>query len=551
MVKRHSIVAAHCRTVMTAYLCGPRNLSTMTRLSTPSGPVHGSSLEADGTTVHRFLGIPYAAPPSGAHRFRPPVPVPPWTEALDCTAPGPAAPQNPESPAPPGARPRTWSEEGCLNLNIWTPGTDGPARPVMVWVHGGAYLLGANSDGMYDGARLAAAAGVVLVSINYRLGALGFLHLADLLGAGYEDSGNLALLDQLEALRWVRRNIGAFGGDPDNVTVFGESAGAAAIGTLLGMPASDGLFRRAIMQSGTAERYRRPEDSARISAGFLGLCGLDESTAKELLTLPVERLLEAQAALERRLAAETFAVPLPFQPTVGTPSLPVPPLDSVRAGLNSGVDLLIGTNLNEGSFAVEMRPPAAGDPDYPGRAAAVLAGAGVPSAQASGYPQALARVLFREPAGKELLEAAIADTVYRQPSNRLLAARQLAAEDNSTAQGGAGKTFAYLFTWRSPAMGGKLGACHALDIPFVFRHLDAPEAAFLTRGKAPEALGDAMSGAWAAFAGTGNPATAGLEWPEYGEARSTLVLGDEIRLEDDPRRELREFFEAVRPLPAR
>jgi para-nitrobenzyl esterase len=179
----------------------------------------------------------------------------------------------------------------------------------MVWIHGGAYLMGANSDAMYDGARLAAAAGVVLVSINYRLGALGFLHLADLLGPGYADSSNLALLDQLEALRWIRRNIGAFGGDPHNVTIFGESAGAAAIGTLLGMPASEGLFRRAIMQSGTAERCRRPEDSARISATFLELCGLDASSANQLLTLPVERLLEAQAALEQRAAAESFAVP--------------------------------------------------------------------------------------------------------------------------------------------------------------------------------------------------------------------------------------------------
>ena len=518
----------------------------MTCLSTPSGPVRGSWLDTDGTTLHRFLGIPYAGPPSGANRFRPPVPVRPWNEVLDCTAPGPAAPQNPESPAPPGARPRTWSEEGCLNLNVWTPGTDAAARPVMVWIHGGAYLLGANSDGMYDGARLAAAAGVVLVSINYRLGALGFLHLVDLLGPGYEDSSNLALLDQLEALRWIRRNISAFGGDPDNVTIFGESAGAAAIGTLLGMPASEGLFRRAIMQSGTAERYRLPADSARVSAGFLGLCGLEEPSAKELLTLPVERLLEAQAALERRLAAETFAVPLPFQPTVGTPSLPVPPLESIRNGLNKNVDLLIGTNLNEGSFAVELRPPAAGDPDYPDRAASVLAGAGIPAAEAPGYAAALAQMLNREPAGKELLEAAIADSVYRQPSNRLLAARQLAALG-----GAAGRTFAYLFTWPSPAMGGKLGACHALDIPFVFRHLEAPEAAFLTRGKAPEALGDMMSGAWAAFAGTGTPATAGRGWPEYGEARSTMVLDADTHLEDDPRREIREFFEGVRPLPER
>jgi para-nitrobenzyl esterase len=265
-----------------------------------------------------------------------------------------------------------------------------------------------------------------------------------------------------------------------------------------------------------------------------------------LLTLPVQRLLEAQAALERRIAAESYAVPLPFQPTVGTPSLPAPPLESVRSGVNAGVDLLIGTNLNEGSFAVEMRPPSAGDPAYPERAAAVLAGAGIPALKAPGYAGALAKVLNREPSGKELLEAAIADSVYRQPSNRLLGARLLGAVHPPAA----GKNFAYLFTWHSPAMGGKLGACHALDIPFVFRHVDAPQAAFLTRGKAPQALSDIMSSAWAAFAHTGQPAVPGLEWPEYGEQRSTLVLDADTRLEDDPRRKLREFFEDVRPLPA-
>ena len=514
----------------------------MTCLSTPAGSVRGNSLEIDGTTIHRFLGIPYAGPPSGANRFRPPVPVPPWAGVLDCTVPGPAAPQNREPHAPPGSKPRSWSEDGCLNLNIWTPGTDGPARPVMVWIHGGAYLMGANSHAMHDGARLAAASGAVLVAVNYRLGALGFLHLAEVLGPGYGDSSNLALLDQLEALRWVRRNISAFGGDPHNVTIFGESAGAAAVGTLLGMPASEGLFRRAIMQSGTAERYRQPEESARTTAAFLELCDLDRGSATELLTLPVERLLEAQAALERRVAAESFTVPLPFQPTVGTPSLPVPPLENIRNGLNGAVDLLVGTNLNEGSFAVEMRPESPSDPDYPDRAAAVLSGAGVPPGGARGYAEALARLLGREPAGKEILEAAIADSLYRQPSNRLLAARKEASGS---------RNFAYLFTWRSPAMGGKLGACHALDIPFVFRHLDAPEAAFLTRGKAPESLSDAMSAAWAAFAHTGTPGTEHLAWPEYGQERSTMVLNAEPRLEADPRREIREFFEAVSPLPGR
>ncbi|CCQ48096.1 carboxylesterase [Pseudarthrobacter siccitolerans] len=512
-------------------------MSLSPTVTVAEGTVRGAASVLEGREVSRFLGIPYAGSSSGARRFLPPVPPVGWTGVRDATVPGPAAPQNPELPAPPGRKPRTWRESDCLNLNVWTPEADGSGLPVMVWVHGGAYVSGSGSDAMYDGGNLAGATGTVVVTINYRLGALGFLHLADLLGAEYADSSNVALLDVLEALRWVQRNIAAFGGDPDNVALFGESAGAAAVGTLLGMPASQGLFRRAIMQSGTAERYRRPEDSSRISREFLSLCGLDD--ARDLLTLPVERLLEAQEKLVQRFGAQTFAVPLPFQPTVGTPSLPVPPLEAVRSGLNSEVDLLIGTNLNEGSFAVEMRPKNPFDPSHAERAATLLADAGVPGREAE-YARALASALGAEPSGKQLLEAAISDAVYRQPSNRLLEARH----------GSTGRTFSYLFTWRSPAMGGKLGACHALDIPFVFRQLASAESDFLTRGTAPQGLSDMMSTAWAGLARTGQPAAPGLPvWPAYWPGRGTMVLDEQPRVEVDPRGELREVFER-KPAPA-
>ncbi|VXB82789.1 Carboxylic ester hydrolase [Arthrobacter sp. 9AX] len=507
-------------------------MSLSSTVNLAEGSIRGTSFAAEAREVSRFLGIPYAGSPAGSGRFRPPVPVPPWTGVRDCTLPGPAAPQNPEVPAPPGRKPRTWSESGCLNLNVWTPAAGGSGSPVMVWIHGGAYVSGANSDGMYDGGNLAAATGTVVVTVNYRLGALGFLHLEELLGPEYAESSNVALLDVVEALRWVQRNIGAFGGDSGNVTVFGESAGAAAVGTLLGMRAAQGLFRRAIMQSGTAERFRTADCSSRISREFLSQCGLDAAQAADVLTLPVERLLEAQEKLVQRCGADTFAVALPFQPTVGTPSLPVPPLDAVRNGLNSGVDLLIGTNLNEGSFAVEMRPKSPAQPPHAERVAAVLAEFGASGREAE-YTQALAAAAGAGPGGKQLLEAAISDGVYRQPSNRLLDARQ----------GSAGKNFAYLFTWRSPAMGGRLGACHALDIPFVFRRLVSPEAEFLTRGTAPQGLSDMMSTSWAAFARTGMPAGPGLqEWPEYGQSRRTLILDEEPRVEDDPRTELRQFW---------
>ncbi|MCU1566216.1 MAG: carboxylesterase [Pseudarthrobacter sp.] len=508
-------------------------MSLSPTVTVAEGSVRGASSILEGREVSRFLGVPYAGSPAGSRRFLPPVPAVGWTGVLDGTVPGPAAPQNREVPAPPGRKPRTSSENDCLNLNLWTPEVGGSGLPVMVWVHGGAYVSGSGSDGMYDGGNLAGASGTVVVTINYRLGALGFLHLAELLGSEYADSSNVALLDVLEALRWVKRNVAAFGGDPDNVTLFGESAGAAAVGTLLGMPASKGLFRRAIMQSGTAERYRSAEDSSRISGEFLSLCGLDPSKPRDLLTLPVERLLEAQEKLVNRFGAQTFAVPLPFQPMVGTPSLPVPPLEAVRNGLNSEVDLLIGTNLNEGSFAVEMRPKNPLESSHAERAAAVLADAGVRGREAE-YSQALGTASGAEPSGKQLLEAAISDLIYRQPSNRLLEARQ----------GSTGNNFSYLFTWRSSAMGGKLGACHALDIPFVFRQLASPEAKFLTRGTAPQNLSDMMSTAWTGFARTGKPSAPGLpDWPAYRPGRRTMVLDEQPRIKDDPRGELREVFE--------
>ncbi|CAI3797325.1 carboxylesterase/lipase family protein [Pseudarthrobacter sp. MM222] len=513
--------------------------------TTTAGVVRGCVRHLDGRPVRTFLGVPYAESPAGGRRFLPPLPVQPWEGTRDCTAPGAMAPQNADAFTPPSDRfPELWDEESCLNVNVWTPGADGGGRPVLVWIHGGAYLTGSNNGALHDGGALASAMDVVVVALNYRLGALGFLHLPELLGPAYADSSNVALLDQLEALRWVARNIASFGGDPGNVTLFGESAGAAAVGTLLGMPASEGLFRRAILQSGTAERFRSAEESALVTQEFLGLCGLDAARAKELLDLPVGQLLAAQNALESAAAAVTFGVPLPFQPTAGTPAIPRPPLDAIRLGCNSRIDLLVGTNLNEGSFAVEFRPAAPSDPpQLADRVDLMLARASSnPSGARASYEEALARTLGLPPNGKQLLEAYLADVHYRQPTNRLLAARS----------GSQGKNFSYLFTWESPAMGGKLGSCHALDIPFVFRQLEAAEAKFLTRGIAPQALGDSMSSAWANFARSGAPQAAGLPpWPEYGrQHRQTMILDVISRVESDPRGALREFWaadQAVRP----
>ena len=213
-----------------------------------------------------FRGIPFAAPPVGRLRFRPPAPVEPWDGVLDTTHAGPWAPQLP-SPLEKmlGAPPPRWDEAGCLTLNVTTPAVDDARRPVMFWIHGGAFVNGAGSSPVYDGKKLARHGDVVVVTVNYRLGAFGFLHLEELFGSDFAGSGNAGILDQVAALEWVRDNIAAFGGDPDHVTIFGESAGGMSVGTLLGMPRAEGLYHRAIVQSGSSS-FAVPASAATATA---------------------------------------------------------------------------------------------------------------------------------------------------------------------------------------------------------------------------------------------------------------------------------------------
>ena len=246
-----------------------------------------------------------------------------------------------------------WSEVGSLSANVWAP-EGARDLPVLVWVHGGGYVGGSNSSPRTDGARLAAAEGVVVVALSYRLGVFGFLPAFRELGEGFEDASNLGILDLVTGLEWVRENVAAFGGDPALVTLFGQSAGAAAVATLLGMPRTAGLFRRAILQSGTAERARTPAQAADASARFLHAAGLTAATSRDLLAWPAERVLDAQRAFTEVVAAESVGLPLPYQPVIDGRSIPMLPVDAVRAGVGGDVDLIVGTNLDEGSFATTM-----------------------------------------------------------------------------------------------------------------------------------------------------------------------------------------------------
>ncbi|HZT67216.1 MAG TPA: carboxylesterase/lipase family protein [Acidimicrobiales bacterium] len=495
-------------------------------VETSLGSIRG---ESQGP-VRVFKGIPYARPPVGALRFRAPQPAEPWTGVREAISFGPLAPQNP-SPLERllGSAELVHDEAACLTLNVWTPGLDDGRRPVMVWIHGGAFLTGTGSTPWYDGSRFAAHHDVVVVTINYRLGALGFLHLDGLLGEDYAGSGNAGILDQAAALEWVRDNIAGFGGDPGNVTIFGESAGAMSVGTLLALPAARGLFHRAILQSGAGHNALTADQAEAITSDLLARLGLGEGEARRLVEVPLPSLLEAQGAI----SAAYFSEGLPFEPVVDGSCLPARPIDAVRAGAAAGVDILVGTNAEEWKLFALLDPRLSGldESGVVDAASRVMAGADV--------EQAVARYRSNRPdkAPAEVIGAMISDQVFRIPAIRLAEAHDAA--------GGAARM--YLFTWATPVFGGALGSCHALELPFVFDNLDAPGAAAFCGPDAPQSLATAMNAAWASFARGGDPSGGAVaDWPLYQpSSRSTVVFDSETSGEDDPMGDERRLWDGL------
>uniref|UniRef100_UPI002ADDAC3E carboxylesterase/lipase family protein n=1 Tax=Tepidiforma sp. TaxID=2682230 RepID=UPI002ADDAC3E len=411
-------------------------------------------------------------------------------------------------------------DEDCLTLNVYTPAADSGRRPVLFWIHGGGFTHGTAGEPLYDGGRLARRGDVVVVSINYRLGAFGFLH-PGLRVEGKGLAANCGLLDMVAALRWVQQNISFLGGDPRNVTIFGESAGAAAVGTLLAMPDAKGLFQRAILQSGTG-RALEPSAAAATVDRVAAAAGVEPAG---LLTLPGDRLLEAQAKVAAQAA---FGNPV-FGPVVDPETLPMQPLEAVRAGAAAGVPVLIGTNRDEVRLFTAMLQRE--EPDGAGleRAVAAL----FPGADADTVREAIGT--FREsrrrrglPAGNlDILDAISSEGRFRAGALRL-------AEAQAAHQRG---TYVYLFTYASPARRGALGACHALELPFVFGTLDAPtQDRFAGRGPGVQRLSEQMMDAWIAFARGGDPSHPGIgRWEPYDPVRRpTMVFDLESRLEEDP-----------------
>jgi para-nitrobenzyl esterase len=452
--------------------------------------------------VLRFHGVPFAAAPSGARRWRPAEPPQGWSGVRDASRFGAIAPQlRGAAEALIGGTPGEQSED-CLYLNVWTPGTSGK-RPVMVWIHGGAFVNGAGSLGTYNGRRLAARGDMVVVTINYRLGAFGFLNLRDATQQAIAAGGTEGLSDQIAALGWVKANIASFGGDPGNVTVFGESAGALSIGALLAMPGARGLFAKAILQSGATHIGRKRDSSAKIARLFLKKLGTDAAGA---LAASRESVLRAQAEILKGRSEGG----LPFAPTAGGDELSARAIEGVRQASASGVALLAGTTKEEWKLFTAARPrlrlmDAARLRDY----AANQVGEDRVDALLDVYDQ-------RSPF--ERWNALMTDRAFAIPAARLLEAQAPHAP-----------VYAYRFDWRSPLLGGWRGACHALELGFVFGTYNIKMAgAFFGGGPEADALSSAMMDAWIAFARSGDPSTAALgAWPRYDAAtRATMIFGD-------------------------
>ncbi|MCS7480675.1 carboxylesterase/lipase family protein [Umezawaea endophytica] len=491
----------------------------------PVVTVRGGVLEGravDG--VRSFLGVPYAAAPFGANRMRPPRPAEAWSGTRAATEYGPTVPKG---DYPPPYRPLfpevVIPGEDCLNLNVWTPDGDVTGLPVLVWIHGGSFMNGSGSVGEYDGSAFARD-GVVCVTVNYRLAAEGFLYLGD-------GVANLGLQDQVAALEWVRDNISAFGGDPSRVTVAGESAGAMSVTTLLAMPMADGLFARAILQSGAAAHTLPPELARTVGGHLADALGV-APTREAIGAVPLDALVRTASTL----VAEVQTAPdpakwgqlalslLPFAPTLDGDVLPRPPLEAFADGQSGGVPVLLGSTRDEARlFLVAAGSIGFIDDD------ALVAAAGGYGLSPDGVDVYRANRPGASPG--DLLAAIITDWFFAIPGLRVAEARAAT-----------GTTWVYRFDYPEPADNHGLGACHGVEIPFVFDTAHRPDARPRIGDTPSRAVTDTAHGAWVSFITDGTPG-----WSPYTpDTRTAALLTDKVTEVDDPSGDERALWEGIR-----
>lgn len=494
-------------------------------VSTAYGQVRG--VTSGG--VHAFKGVPYGASTAGANRFLPPRKPEAWTgvrEAAVYAGRSPqaaAGPQRPELATVWGPVDTLPVGEDCLTLHVWTPGLDTSKRPVMVWLHGGAFSYGSANSPRYDSTKLARRNDVVVVAVNHRLNIFGHLDLSGLGDERFAESGNAGVLDLVAALEWVRDHAARFGGDPGNVTIFGQSGGGGKVSALLAMPAAKGLFHKAIIQSGASVRFAERERTQRLADAVLKHLALGPNQLDALQALPLQRLQEAIAPAQTALPRTRYALldRYNFGPTIDGRVLPAQPFDPAATALSDDIPLMIGGTKDES--AIFLAPDDAvwnrslSEDELRQRVAAV-AGASA--------DELLALYKRHDPA------AGPADLLITMLTASNFSVRSALLAERKAARGKA-PVWMYSFDWETPAFGGRLKAPHSVEVPFVFDTLAVIGEAHRKPGA--QDLADRLSATWATFARTGNPANASIPaWPGYSaEKRTTMIFNDDCRVVAD------------------
>jgi len=487
-------------------------------VATTAGRIRGT--QASG--VYAFKGVPYAATTAGAARFLPPSPPKPWSGVREATQLGPRSPQLLSlfhGFVPPEVEAMDRDEmmgEDCLVLNVWTPTLDRTRKlPVMVWLHGGGFTSGSGGFICYDGTQLAKKHDVVVVTVNHRLGPLGYLYLAGLGAERYATASNVGNLDIVAALEWVRDNIATFGADPGNATIFGQSGGGGKVSSLMAMPAAHGLFRRAIVQSGAAVKGTSKDAASKDAERYLARLNLKPNQVEQLQTLPMDQLLKA--------ANEGSGPPINWGPVVDGRTLPSDPFDPTAPALSGTVPLLIGTVETEVTFFPGQPLEPMDDATFHAKVKQLLRTASDADVD---------RVIAAYRAGRR--DRANTDLYLIMVSDGFRASIELEAERKAEQTQAA--VYQYYFTWRSPVRDGKLRTFHTLEIPFVFDNVD--ECKSMTGSGADRLpLAEKMASAWVAFARTGNPNHKGLSdvWVPYDNTRrAVMVFNNDSGIINDP-----------------